>query len=519
MYRLLWIDDEIELLRPHILFLTERGYEIETATNPEDGVSRLSEQSFDAVLLDQMMTGKSGLEILPTLRKTRPSVPIIMITQSEDEDLIEKAFSLQLNDFIVKPVRGSQVLAVLKRLLDGKELARTRSQQDYLSEFNRLQTLISPSNSFEDWFELHNELTKWEVTLIDELKADNAVQSTLQELRKQANVDFCKTVERSYRDAIRENDPIVMSPHIVAEYVVPHLEKNKAVAFIVIDCLRLDQWLAIEPFVRDFFDVQRQNYLGILPTATPYARNSLFSGIFPRELEKSYPQLFSSEDEDDLSANRFEKEFLEVQLKHLGINLKQDLIYVKNSGQDDAVQLERRINTFSSVQMSAFVFNFVDQVAHSRSAVAVMREMVPTESAYRDIVRNWYRHSQLPALLETFAKAGTIVVLTSDHGSTRGRRSSKVMADKEASSGLRYKYGRNLKCDRKAAIYIDRPEDYLLPKRGINTTYLIAREDHFFVYPTNSNQFSRLFQESFQHGGISLEEQVLPIVTLIPKSQ
>lgn len=517
MYRLLWIDDEIELLRPHIYFLQERGYEIETASNSEDGIARLKEQNFDAILLDQMMTGKSGLETLPALREVRPNIPIVMITQSEDEDLIENAFALQINDFIVKPIRGSQVLAVLKRILESKELARTHSQQEYLSEFNRLQNLISPTNSFEEWFTLHNELTKWEITLVDELKADAAVQSTLQELRKQANVDFCKTIERNYRDVIREKEPIVMSPHIVAEYVVPHLEKNKAVAFIVIDCLRLDQWLAIEPFMLDLFDVQRHLYLGVLPTATPYARNSLFSGIFPIELEKSYPQLFSLDDEDDLSANRFEKEFLEVQLKHLGVKLNQELVYVKNSGPEDAAQLERRLNSFSSVQMSAFVFNFIDQVAHSRSAVAVMREMVPTESAYRDIVRNWYRHSQLPNLLEIFAKSGTVVVFTSDHGSTRGRKATKVMADKEASSGLRYKFGRNLKCDRKSAIYIDKPEDYFLPKRGLNTTYLIAREDYFFVYPTNSNQYAKMFQESFVHGGISLEEQVLPIVTLTPK--
>ncbi|MCX7835640.1 MAG: bifunctional response regulator/alkaline phosphatase family protein [bacterium] len=517
MYRLLWIDDEIELLRPHIYFLQERGYEVETASNPEDGIVRLKEQNFDAILLDQMMTGKSGLDILPTIRETKPNVPIVMVTQSEDEDLIEHAFALQVSDFLVKPIRGSQILAVLKRILESRELARTRSQQEYLSEFNRLQNLISPSNSFEEWFDLHNELTKWEITLIDELKADTAVQSTLEELRKQANVDFCKSIERNYRDVIREQDAIVMSPHIVAEYVVPHLEKNKAVAFIVIDCLRLDQWMAIEPFVRELFDVQRQLYLGILPTATPYARNSLFTGMFPIELEKTYSQLFSLEDEDDLSANRFEKEFLEVQLQHLGIKLQHELVYLKSSSPEDAVQLERRLSSFSSFQMSAFVFNFVDQVAHSRSAVAVMREMVPTESAYRDIVRNWYRHSQLPNLLEIFAKSGTVVVLTSDHGSTRGKRASKVMADKEASSGLRYKYGRNLKCDRKAALYIDRPEDFYLPKRGLNTTYLIAREDYFFVYPTNSNQYARMFQDSFQHGGISLEEQVLPIVTLLPK--
>ncbi len=517
MFKLLWIDDEIDYLRPHILFLQERGYEVEGVSNPEDGVSRLRDFPFDAVLLDQMMTGKSGLEVLPELRAARLDVPIIMITQSEDEALIEEAFSHQLSDFIVKPIRGSQVLAVLKRVLEGRQLARSESQRVYLTEFNRLQSLISSSSTIDEWCEFHTELSKWEIELVDELHADDALQLTLQELRNQANIDFAKTVEKQYRDLVRDNNGVLMSPHIIAEYVVPHLEKNKSVAFIVIDCLRLDQWLALEPLIRPLFDIDRQTYFGVLPSATPYARNSLFTGLFPDEIEKHYPDLFTLADEDDMSANRFEKEFLEVQLNSYDVKLTGEIRYAKANSPDEGALLDRRISHYTSSQMTALVFNFVDQIAHSRSAVAVMRDLVPNEAAYRDVVRNWYRHSTLPTMLEAFAKAGMIVVLTTDHGSTRGKHPARVLADREASSGLRYKYGRNLKCDRKHALYIDHPDHWHLPKRGVNTTYLIAREDYFFVYPTNSNQYATQYRESFQHGGISLEELILPVVTLTPK--
>ncbi len=517
MYKLLWIDDEIEFLRPHILFLQERGYEVEGVSNPEDGLSRLHDFAFDAVLLDQMMTGKSGLQVLPELRAARPDVPIIMITQSEDEALIDEAFSHQLSDFIVKPIRGSQVLAVLKRVLEGQQLVRSETQRAYLTEFNRLQSLITSSSTIEEWSEFHTELSKWEVELVDEQHADDALQGTLQELRVQANVDFAKTIEQNYRDLVRDQNGPIMSPHVVAEYVVPHLEKNKAVAFIVIDCLRLDQWLALEPLIRPLYDIERNTYLGVLPSATPYARNSLFAGLFPSEIEKNYPDLFTLADEDDFSANRFEKELLEVQLKQNNIQLSGEIKYAKANSPDEGAQLDRKLGTYTTSQMTALVFNFVDQIAHSRSAVAVMRDLVPNEAAYRDVVRNWYRHSTLPNVLEAFAKAGMIVVLTSDHGSTRGRKPAKVMADREASSGMRYKYGRNLKCDRRQALFIDRPLDWFLPKRGINTTYLIAKEDNFFVYPTNSNQYATQYRESFQHGGISLEELILPVITLTPK--
>ncbi|MDK9699371.1 MAG: bifunctional response regulator/alkaline phosphatase family protein [bacterium] len=517
MFRLLWIDDEIELLRPHIMFLQERGYTVEGASNPEDGLIMLREHDYDAVLLDQMMTGKSGLQALPELRATKPDVPIVMVTQSEDESLIEEAYSHQISDYVVKPIRGSQVLAVLKRVLESRNLARSESQRAYLTEFHQFQSAISASTSIDGWCEFHLGLSKWELELVDELNADAALQTTLQELRMQANIDFAKTIETQYRDLVRDENAPLMSPHVVSQYVVPHLEKNKSVAFIVIDCLRLDQWLALEPLIRPLFDIDRQLYMGIIPSATPYARNSLFSGLFPRELEKRYPDIFTLADEDDFSANRFERELLEVQLKNFGVNLSGEVRYAKANSPDEGAQLDRRMNLYTSSQMTGLVFNFVDQVAHTRSASAIVRDMVPDEAAYRDVVRNWYRHSTLPNLLEAFAKAGTIVVITSDHGSTRGRRPTKVLADREASSGLRYKYGRNLKADRKGALLIDRPDDYMLPRRGINTTYLIAREDYFFVYPTNSNQHAAQYRDSFQHGGISLEELVLPVATLTPR--
>ena len=517
MFRLLWIDDEIDFLRPHILFLNERGYEVEGVSNPEDGVSRLREREFDAVLLDQMMTGKSGLQVLPELRALRPDVPIIMITQSEDETLIDEAFSHQLTDFLVKPLRGSQVLAVLKRVLEGRQLARTGTERAYLTEFSRLQTLCSSASSIDEWCEFHTELSRWEVELIDEQQADDALQGTLAELRGQANIDFAKMMEMHYCDMIRETDGPPLSPHIVSDYVIPHLGKNKPVVFIVIDCLRMDQWLALEPLLRPLFDIERAAYCGILPSATPYARNALFTGLFPNELEKKYPDLFTLADEDDMSANRLEKEFLEIQLKQYDVKLHGELRYAKANSPDEGVHLDRQISNYLNSPLTALVFNFVDQIAHSRSAIAVMRDLVPNESAYRDVVRNWYRHSKLPTLLEAFAKAGATVVITSDHGSTRGHKPAKVLADREASSGLRYKYGRNLKCDRKHAILIDRPDDWFLPKRGVNTTYLIAREDYFFVYPTNSNQYATTFRQSFIHGGISLEELILPVATLTPK--
>lgn len=513
--KVLWADDEIEMLRPHILFLEERGYDVTAVTNGEDAIAQVHRNSFDVVLLDEQMSGKNGITTFSEIKGLRPGISTVMITKSEEEGLMEEAIGQQIDDFLTKPVNPSQILLVLKKLTEFSKINRDRITRDYLSQFNQISASIASGARWEDWIHIHTRLSQWDVEL--ERFPDLGLSEVFQDQRSQCNLEFALYVQNNYLDWINGRNAPPLSVGIAAHFLATPLKQGRNVLFLVIDCLRMDQYLVIEPLLSELFSLKRDYYYSILPTSTPYSRNAIFSGLYPSDLERHYPDLWRRGEDDESSSNRFEHQLLDQQLAKLGVNLKSDSKYVKILDLDEADNVERKVSTYFNQPLVSLVFNFVDILAHSRSDSDVIKEMVRNEASYRSVTRSWFEHSALYSILRAFADQGTLIILTTDHGSIRVQKNTKVISDKEASTNLRYKYGRNLKCDEKHALFIRNPQEYKLPSRGINVNYILAKEDYYFVYPTNYHRYVNLYKNSFQHGGISLEEMILPIVTLDKK--
>ncbi|RJP73647.1 MAG: response regulator [Candidatus Zixiibacteriota bacterium] len=513
--RVLWADDEIDLLRPHVLFLQERGYDVTPVTNGDDAIAHVTRDNFDVVLLDEQMAGKNGIATFAEIKALRPGLPTVMITKHEEEHLMEEAIGRQIDDFLTKPVNPSQILLVLKKLTEASQISRDRLAREYLSQFNEISSLIAGGSRWQDWIDVHLKMSGWEMEL--DRYPELGLGEVLQDQRNQCNLEFGRFIEDQYLKWIRGQEPPPLSVDIVKWQVAPHLKAGRKVLFLVIDCLRLDQYLALEPLLLDLFTIRRDYYYSILPTSTPYSRNALFSGLFPIELEKHYPDLWKRSEDDESSSNRFEHQLLDQQLARLGVGMKSDSKYVKILDPEEADSVERKVASYYSQPLVSMVFNFVDILAHARANSDVIKEMVRNEASYRAVTRSWFEHSSLFNILRAYASQDVVVVLTSDHGSIRSQRGSKVISDKDASTNLRYKYGRNLKCEDKHALFIRDPEVYKLPRRGLNVNYIIAKEDYYFVYPTNFHKYINLYRNSFQHGGISLEEMVLPVITMEPK--
>lgn len=515
-YKILWVDDEIEHLRPHIVFLEGRGYEVAQASNGDDAIEMVKESVYDAVLLDEMMPGKDGLTTLVELKEIQPGLPVIMITKNEEESLMEEAIGSQIDDYLTKPVNPSQIIMALKKILETTRLSKERLSRDYVREFNEINFAVADGQDWQGWIDTHLKLSHWEVEL--DRHPDMGLQQSLLGQRDTCNDEFSRHIERHYKDWTDDDSGPPLSKDVVGQHVIPHLKEGKKVVFVVVDCMRLDQWLSIEELLSEMFHLNRSSHYSILPTATPYARNALFAGMFPSEIENRYPDLWQSGEEDESSSNRHERQFMDRQIEAAGITLKPEAKYVKILDPDEGIRVERKIDSYLNTPLLSIVINFVDILAHSRSSSEVIREMVPNEAAYRSVVRSWFEHSSLFGILRAFAQQkDTVVVMTSDHGSIRVQKGSKVVSDKEASTNLRYKYGRNLKCDHKHCLFIKNPAEYKLPRRGLNANYIIAREQYYFVYPTNYNKYLHFFKNSFQHGGISLEEMILPVYTLTGK--
>jgi CheY-like chemotaxis protein len=513
--KVLWADDEIELLRPHILFLEERGYDVTAVTNGEDAIAQVYRGTFDAILLDEHMSGKDGIETFNEIKSIRPGISTVMITKSEEEGLMEEAIARRINDFLTKPVNPSQILMVLKKLTEASQINRDRMAREYLAQFNQITSLIAMGATWEDWIDVHYKLSEWDIEL--ERFPEIGLTDVFQDQKNQCNLEFARFVEDHYLNWISGADRPPLSVDIAKSYLATPLKQGKNVLFIVIDCLRMDQYLAIEPLLFELFTVRRDFYYSILPTSTPYSRNAIFSGLFPSELERQHPDLWKRGEDDESSSNRFEHQFLDKQLEQLGVRLKSDTKYVKILDPEEAESVDRKVSSYFDQPLVSMVFNFVDILAHSRSNSDVIKEMVRNEASYRAVTRSWFEHSSLYSILRAFSKKDVTIVLTTDHGSIRVLKSSKVVSDKEASTNLRYKHGRNLKCDSKHALFIREPEKYLLPRRGINIDYIVAKEDYYFVYPTNYHRYVNLYKNSFQHGGISMDEMILPVAILKPK--
>lgn len=513
---ILWVDDEIDLLRAHVLFLKEKGYEVETATNGDDAVELVSKHRFDLVLLDEMMPGRGGLDTLASLKEVSPALPVVMVTKNEAESLMEEAIGRQISDYLTKPVNPTQVLLVCKKFIDGKKIVEEFAQQHYLRNLQPLAMQMNDAGTFAEWADVNHELVKWERAL--DTHPEETFRQMLRDQRREANVGFGRFVQRHYKNWVEGTDDApTLSPHILDKFVAPALQESKGpVFFFVIDCMRYDQWLEMETLLAETFTIKKDYYCGILPTATAYARNAIFSGLWPSEVEARFPQIWKGGSDDDDERNKNEKDLLTDYVTRKKLGLKNEPKYFKIINHEFGKHVEQQIPSLASQPLTAIVVNFVDMLAHGRSDSTVLRELAPDERAYRSVTKSWFEHSTLLRLLRSISQIpGATIVLTTDHGSIRCLRGAKIFGDRDTSTCLRFKYGRNVRIeDEKTGFVMKNPKDFKLPSHGMGVNYVVALEDYYFVYPTDFHKYLSHYHDTFQHGGISLEEMVLPVITM-----
>ncbi len=510
--RILWVDDEIDSLKSHIMFLENRGYAVVGVMSGDDAILAVKKEPFDLVLLDEMMPGKDGLTTLEEIKAARPHLPVVMVTKSEEESLMDDAIGQKIDDYLVKPVVPTQILSVIKRLLEARKIIGSSSMRRYITEINKFNQRLYGTMNAEDWYEAARIIAEWNLAL-DETN-DPGLQETHVGTHREWNTEFTKYIVSQYQKWLRSDRRPVLSPDVTSRFVVPALKQNRQVVYIVVDCLRLDQWMMLEPLVADLYTVDRHYYFSLLPTATPFARNALFAGIFPDEIHQAYPDNYQG---DEGSLNRMEDQLLADNLARHGLRLDKQAKFHKIYNNTEGEELAKHVSDLFGSRLITFVFNFLDILAHGRSSNMILKEIAGTEAAFRSLTKSWFVHSPLFTILKAFAERDCTVVLTSDHGSVLCQRGTMAHGRRTTSTNLRYKYGDNLNSDPAESILIKKPREWRLPPFTISTTYIIAKEDFYFVYPNNYNEMVRRFQNSFQHGGISLEEMVVPIAVLNPK--
>ncbi|MEA1997031.1 MAG: bifunctional response regulator/alkaline phosphatase family protein [Gemmatimonadota bacterium] len=514
---ILWVDDEIELLKSQILFLEQKGYLVETATNGDDALEMLRTGQVDLVLLDEQMPGKRGIETVGDIRKIDPHVPVVMVTKSEEEHLMDQAIGQRVDDYLVKPVNPNQVLSVCKRLLEGTKILHQHTAQDFVSRFRELEERRSELFGWKDWAETYTELIMWESRLAE--TGEEGLAGMLQGLKRQWRRDFSNYVIQNYMDwpHAMPGDRPMLSVDVVKESLLPVIRRHDSVIFLIVDCMRMDQWFQLIPEISDLFDIESKTYFSIVPTATPYARNAIFSGLFPAEIIEHFPDYWQVGSDDEGSLNLYERELMGEQLKRLGVKLKSQLRYEKVFTKEEGQRLVKKIPSLLQEGVTALVFNFIDILTHGRSESEILLEIAPNEQAYRDLILNWFRYSSLYGVLQEAARQGVPVVLTSDHGSVHCTRPLTVYAKRDASTNLRYKFGDNINSEKQLAFLVRDPQKAKLPNMGMNVHYIFATEDYYFVYPTKLREYQSRYYGSFLHGGISPEEMILPVAVMTPK--
>lgn len=508
--RILWADDEIDQLKAHIIFLEGKGFEITPVTNGSDAVAMIRDRSFDLVFLDEQMPGMDGLATLEKIKMEQPSLPVVMITKSEEETIMEDAIGGQISDYLIKPVNPNQILLTVKRILDQKRLQQARSAQSYLTQFRDLASRFHPDTEWKEWIRMYRQMTRWEMDLEG---GDEGLKQVLSDQFKQANHAYSQFIERHYPSWLKSAsaDRPMLSPDLMESVVFPLMEEGKPVFFFLIDCMRYDQWLLFERILGSHYRIETDYYFSILPTATPYSRNAIFSGMMPLEIARRYPDLWEM-GQDETSLNQHEAELLRRLMRGKGVD--KAMKYEKVLQADSARRLADQIVNYTQSDLTAIVYNFVDTLVHSRSDSDVLRELAPDASAFRSLARSWFRHSALLQMLRELANHDVTIVVTTDHGAVRALRDTRVKGDRDTATNLRYKYGRNLSVDERAAIYVDSPEAYQLPVQPPANCYILAREDYYFVYPTNYNKYQHLYRDTFQHGGVTMEEMILPVAIM-----
>ncbi len=511
--RILWADDEIDLLRPYIIFLEGKGYETVTATNGQDAIEYCKQQHFDIVFLDENMPGLSGLETLGHIKQIDPSVPVVMITKSEEENIMDMAIGNKIADYLIKPVNPNQILLALKKHIHKKEIVAEQVSSNYRSEFMQIGMQISESLSYDEWLELYRKLVYWELELND---TETGMHEMLTTQKAEANGVFAKYIRKNYPLWFEhpEERPL-MSPDIFKDRIFPLLDKGEKVFFVVIDNFRLDQWQVIKEVLGEFYTMEQEElYCTILPTATQYARNAIFSGLMPLQIKEMYPELWV-EEEDEEGKNMNEEALIQTQLDRFRRKIPFSYHKINNTQYGD--KLVEQLKTLKENPLNVCVLNFVDMLSHARTESKMMRELANTESAYRSLTLSWFRHSSTFNLFKELAHQGYKVVVTTDHGTIRVNRPIKVLGDKNTNTNLRYKVGKMLSYNKKEVFEMLQPAKFGLPSPNISSAYIFATEDDFFAYPNNYNYYAGYYKDTFQHGGISMEEMLVPLVTMQPK--
>lgn len=512
---ILWVDDEIDLLKPHIIFLESKGYKVETANNGTDAIEMVKESAFDIIFLDENMPGISGLETLTQIKNIRASVPVIMITKSEEEYIMDEAIGSKIDDYLIKPVNPKQILMAVKKITDQKRLVSQKATSTYQSEFAKLGLMINDSMSAEDWKNVYQKLVYWELEL--EKSGVQGMDQVLTMQKEDANAGFSRFIKSNYEQWFAGNDDgaPLMSHNVFRKKLFPTVQNNEQVVTFVIDNLRYDQWKMMEPLITELFDVDEESlFYSILPTATQFARNSMFAGLMPSEIEKLHPEYWLNEG-DDGSKNQFEEQLLQKQLSRLGI--KTSFYYDKILNIDKGRKLLNNASNILNNPLSVIVINFVDMLSHARTEMEMIKELANDESAYRSLTLSWFEHSTLYELMKILAEKKVKVMITTDHGTIRVNNPVKVAGDKNTSTNLRYKQGKSLSYKAKEVFEVTRPDAVHLPKLNVSTGYIFACKDDFFAYPNNFNHYVSYYKNTFQHGGVSLEEVIIPFVTLKPK--
>ncbi len=513
--QILWADDEIDLLKPHILFLKEKGYEVSTATSGNDAIEMISKQDFDIVFLDENMPGLSGLETLTRIKNQKNDIPVIMITKSEEENLMEDAIGSKIADYLIKPVNPNQILLSLKKILDKKKLESHKTTTGYQQDFRNIGMTLSDKLSWEEWTEVYKKLIFWELEL--QKTQDESMHEILAMQKQEANVAWGKFVERNYIDWLngKDKNPPTLSHTLLKNKLSPELEKEGTVFFLLIDNLRYDQWKMLQPFLSQYFKVEKEEvFCAILPTATQYARNALFAGLMPSEIEKKFPTLWKNDD-DEGGKNMHEEEFLAANLKRMNKDVK--FSYNKITNHAAGKKLSENFSNLMNNKLNVIVYNFVDMLSHARTEMEVIRELADDEAAYRSLTLSWFEHSPLQDIIKQIAEKKCRMIITTDHGTIKVTEPTKVVGDRNVNTNLRYKQGKSLDYVKKDVFEVRNPADVYLPKNNVSSAYVFAKQDLFFAYPNNFNHYVTYYRNTFQHGGVSLEEMIIPYIVLSAK--
>ena len=511
---LLWVDDEIELLRAHIIFLEKKGYEVDTVSNGIDAIEECRQHTFDLILLDEMMPGLTGLETLQRIKDITPSTPVVMVTKSEEEDLMNQAIGSKIADYLIKPVNPSQILLALKKNIHKKEIVAEVAQTSYQQSFQNISMQIQDCRTTDDWKDIYRRLVHWELELS---QADTSMADMLAMQKEDANNAFAKFIRKNYLGWVAPGvtERPLMSPDIFKRKVFPLVNGGEKVFLIVIDNFRYDQWRTIAEDIGELFDIDDDMYMSILPTATQYARNAIFSGLMPEQIERMFPELWVDEDDDE-GKNINEEPLVRTQIERF--RRHDTFSYHKINDSAAAEHIGEHIGELMRNDINVIVVNFIDMLSHARTESKMVRELAGNESAYRSITLSWLRHSPMGTLLRPLAQHDCRVIITTDHGSIRATKPVKIIGDRNTNTNLRYKLGRNLNCQSKDVFVVKNPHEAQLPAPNLSTSYMFATGNSFFAYPNNYNYYVSYYKDTFQHGGISMEEMLIPIVTLKPRN-